>query len=96
MGAIPILVEDYLRKEILKANRPQTDEKLNELINHFAQRNKHERFHIIQKWQRNLVPKTMQPLRHTGIEHSEEIKQSSNKIRDKYILNKHIIKELSP
>ena len=30
--ATPILVEDYMRKEMSKANRPQTDDKLNKLI----------------------------------------------------------------
>ena len=40
--ATPILAEDYLRKETFKANRPQADDKLNELIDHFAILNQHE------------------------------------------------------
>ena len=32
MRATPILAEDYLRKQISEANRPQTDDKTNELI----------------------------------------------------------------
>ena len=35
----PISVEDYMRKEILKTNRQQTDDKLNDLIDCFAQIN---------------------------------------------------------
>ena len=32
----PISAQDYLRKEMYKANRPETYEKLNELTNHCA------------------------------------------------------------
>ena len=39
--ATPISVEDYLRK-MSKANRPQTNDKLNKLIDHFALLNQHE------------------------------------------------------
>ena len=39
--ATPILA-DYLRKEMSKDNRPQTDDNLNELTDHLAVLNQHE------------------------------------------------------
>ena len=38
----PISVEDYIRKRMLKANRPQVENKLNELIDHCTVINQHE------------------------------------------------------
>ena len=40
--ATPKSVEDYPRKEMLKANRFQASDKFNELIDHFALLNQHE------------------------------------------------------
>ena len=44
----PISAEDYLRKEMSKANLPQTDDKLNELIDCFALQIQHEHFNNLQ------------------------------------------------
>ena len=40
--ATPISVEDDLRKEMSKANRPQVDTKLNQLMDHLALQNRHK------------------------------------------------------
>ena len=42
MRATSILAEDDLRREMLKVNRPQTNDKLNKLIDHFAIQNQYE------------------------------------------------------
>ena len=38
----PNILEAYLRKEMSKANRPQTDNKVNKLIDQFALLKQHE------------------------------------------------------
>ena len=44
--------------------------------------------------EKDVVPNTAQPPRYTITEHSDEIKQSDNKIKaNKYSTNKHIIKK---
>ena len=50
----------------------------------------------IWKWRekRDIVLKTMQLPGHMSIEHSEEIKQSGNKIKNKHIFNKQVHNEL--
>ena len=40
--AIPVSAKLYIRKELLKGNRPQIGNKINELIDHFALLNQHE------------------------------------------------------
>ena len=37
---------------------------------------------------KDILPKTMQPPRYISIEHSEKMKESGRKIKDKNILNK--------
>ena len=43
----PISVEDYFRKDIPKTNRPQADDKFNELIDCFVLLNQHEYLNIL-------------------------------------------------
>ena len=49
-------VEDYLKREMSKANIPQEDDKLNELID----KNKHEYLHKTEMEEKEIVPKKMQ------------------------------------
>ena len=69
---------------------------LNKLIYHFAQINKQEQLQNMKTEEKDIMAITMQPARHTSIVHSEEIKQSGNKIKDKCMFNKkkHIINKL--
>ena len=74
MRATPTAAKDYLRKEISKANRPQIDNLLNELIDYFSQINKQKHLKNMAKQVKDMVPKTMKSQRHTCTEHSEEIR----------------------
>ena len=60
----PILVEDYLRMDMLKANRPHTDDKLNKFIYYFAQINKHKHLDNMESEEKDTVPKMVQSQRH--------------------------------
>ena len=46
MTATPMLVDDYLRKKMLKANRPQAEDKLNEIIDYFSLLNQNDNFNL--------------------------------------------------
>ena len=61
--AIPVSAEDYLRKDMSKANITQTDDKLNEFVDHFVERYKYEELHDMKMEEKDVVPKTMQPMR---------------------------------
>ena len=84
MKATPISPEDYLRNEMSKANGPQTDDKFNELVDHFAQLHKHKCSDIMEMERKDTRANanTIQPTRHTNLEHSETIRQKGNKIKD--------------
>ena len=67
---MPPLAGNYLRKEITKANRPQTDQKLTKLIDHFADINEYEHLGSIEMEEKGIVPKAVQSPRHTNTGHS--------------------------
>ena len=55
--AIPISVGDYPRKEMPKVNRPQADDKLNELTDHFALLNQNEHLNNLKKEAKDIILK---------------------------------------
>ena len=52
MRATTTSVEDYLRKEMLKANRLWEDDKLTEIIDHLASLNSHEHLNDLETGKR--------------------------------------------
>ena len=73
MSTTPISAEDYLRKDILTANTLQTYDKLNEIIDCFAEINKHEHLNNMAMEEKDIRLKTVLPPRHTFTEHSKEV-----------------------
>ena len=61
----PHITEDYLRNGMLKANRPQADNKLNELIDCSALMNQHEHWNTLEMEVKDIMSKTTQPLNYT-------------------------------
>ena len=72
-------VEEHLRNEMLETNRTKTDDKLNELIDHFAQVLKQECFNERER----TVSRTIQPPKHTNSEHNEAIGQTGIRMKNK-------------
>ena len=67
----------------VKANRPQIDDKLNELKDCFALLNKFEYLKDLEMQGKDIIPKTTQPPKHTITDHPGEINQSNNRQKDK-------------
>ena len=59
MMSTPISTEDYLRKEISKANTPQVDAKLNKLIDYFAPIKRHQHLQNTGREVKDKVSKTL-------------------------------------
>ena len=84
--------------KVLKVKTPQTNDKCNELIDHCTKKD----FTITALQYRNggkgHSGKDNATPRHTNIGHSEEIKQSGNKIKKTSAnsTNKHIIQKIPP
>ena len=77
--------------EMLKFNRTKTDDKLNEYIDCFAQLHKHEHFNEMKMGRRDRELRTIQPPRQTNAEHTEAVRQSSNRTKEKQEHNKKFI-----
>ena len=90
MKATPIIVEEYPRNEMSKANKTQTDDKLKELIDHFAELHKHEHLNEMVTEGEDIGPKTIQSPRHMNAEHIEAIGQIGNRTKDKEENNKQM------
>ena len=78
MKANPISLEEYLRnknfKKLSKTNRTQTDDKLNELIDHFTQLKKQENLNDRETEEKDAVPRTIQTPKHMNAEHTKAIR----------------------
>ena len=61
-----------------KTNRTQTDDKLNEFTDHFAQLHNHVCLNKMEMELKDIVQRTMQPPMCTNVEHNEVIWQSGN------------------
>ena len=66
-------VEDYLRKEMLNANRLQAENNLNELIDHFALLSQYEHSNNLEMEGKDLILKTTQLPKHTKTDQSWEL-----------------------
>ena len=70
----PISAEDYLRKQMLKVNRPQTSDKLTDS---FALLNQHKHLSYMGMEREDILRKTMQHPKHRNANQPGEMKQSS-------------------
>ena len=86
--AIPVLVEDYLRLKISKANGLQADDKLNKDIDCFALLNQHEHLKNFKMTAKDIMSKTTQLQKHTRTDQPGDINQSNNRLKDGQELNK--------
>ena len=87
MRGTSISAEEYLRKEMSKANRSQTEDNINKLIDCFALLNQHEHSNNLEIDGKDIIPETTQPPQHTKTYHHEEIKQSGNRQKNKLEFN---------
>ena len=74
--ATPISAANHLRREMLKVNQPQADNKLYELIDCFALVNQHEHFNNLETEGKDIMPDNTTS-KNMRVEHTGEIKQSS-------------------
>ena len=78
------------------ANRLQTDNKLNELIDHFTFLNQQEHLHNLEMEGKNKMPKIIQPPKHAQRDHPGEInKVAIGKRTGESSTCKHILKKFS-
>ena len=81
--ANPISVEDYLGNGISKAKRRQTDDELNELTDCFAHLQTHEHTNEMEMKGKDAEARMIQSPKYTNAEHTETIKQSCNRTKDR-------------
>ena len=74
MKANPVLVEDYLGKDMSKANRPQADKKLHELTFCFALLKHCDHLNDLEMEGKVILPKKYNPPKHTMTDHLGKIK----------------------
>ena len=65
-------------------NKQNTGDRINELTDHFAELHNHEHLNEMETEGKDRVPRTLQPLKHMNAEHTETIRQSSNKTKGKW------------
>ena len=88
----PLSVEDYFMTEMLKANRLQTDDKLNKVINCLL-----ENLYNLEMDGKDIMPKTTQPPKHTNADYpGEKPKVVIDNGTGKILTYKHVIKKHSP
>ena len=66
-----------------KSNQPHTDEKLNEIIEHFAMLNQHEHQSNVQTEGEDISQKTVQQPQHANTDQPEEMKQNGGYQKNK-------------
>ena len=66
-----------------KANRTETDSKLNELVGHFAQLHRHKHLNEMEIEAKDTVPRTTQSQRYMSDRQTKAMRQSNNTTTDK-------------
>ena len=93
MTATPISTEDYLRNKLMKVNKQQTDNKVNELTDKFTKIHNNEQINKMEMERKYTEPNVKQPAENIDTECNEKPQSMTNKTMHERELYKEMQKQ---